>query len=72
MDIEFICIPEGERRKGIGKRIFKSISWMVDKLGYKRIVLHSMKASEPFWKAMGFIPVSPQNQNYPRRMYYEL
>jgi len=72
MNLEFLCIPEGERRKGIGKRIVQCLFAIVQELGYHQILLHSVKASEPFWLSFGFLPVSSTSEIYPKRMVCNL
>ena len=75
LNLEFLCIPEGERRKGIGKKIIECVFLIGRELGYQQMLLHSVKASMPFWLSLGFQPVAPVNllnPKTPRRMVCKL
>jgi GNAT superfamily N-acetyltransferase len=73
--LEFLSIPEVERRKGIGKKIVESVFQIGRELGYQQMVLHSVKYSMPFWLSLGFqpvAPINPLNPKTPRRMVCKL
>jgi len=75
INLEFLCIPEGERRKGIGKKIVESVFQIGRELGYQQVLLHSVKYSMPFWLSLDFKPVAPVNllnPKTPRRMVCKL
>ncbi len=75
INLEFLCIPEGERRQGIGKKIVECVLQIGRELGYQQVLLHSVKASMPFWLRLGFqpvAPVNPLNPKTPRRMVCKL
>lgn len=66
--IEFIGIPKGDRGKGIGKEIVEKLISINQKLGYNRIILFTVRASESFWLKRGFVPVVHDSNLYPKRM----
>ncbi|MGI6648845.1 MAG: hypothetical protein ACOX5W_07235 [Bacillota bacterium] len=72
INIDFLCIPNGERGKGIGKKVVNCLFLIIQELGYNKVLLHSYKSSVPFWTKMGFCPVAPESTIYPKRMFRNL
>jgi GNAT superfamily N-acetyltransferase len=68
VNLDLLCIPEDERGKGIGKKIVGYLFALIEELGYSKILLHTIKASETFWLKYSFVPVSATSILYPKRM----
>lgn len=66
--IEFLCIPDSERGKGVGTRIVERLEQEARELGYIALTLNSMAESESFWQKNGFQPVDQFTSRYPRGM----
>ena len=66
--IEFLCIPDSERGRGVGTCIIRRLEQEARELGYIALTLSSMAESEPFWIKNGFEPVDHFVSRYPRVM----
>lgn len=66
--VEFVCLPDNERGKGIGTRVLNYLEEFALSLGYKVLTLSSMHESERFWLKNGFQPLDDTAHRYPRAM----
>ncbi|NPV90498.1 MAG: hypothetical protein HPY50_06975 [Firmicutes bacterium] len=72
MQIDFLCLPEGQKRQGKGKRVLDTIIGIGRRLGYSRIDIEAIEGSFAFWKAVGFRQLDVNRTSFPQPMFYDL
>lgn len=70
--LDFLCLPEEQKRKGKGRQIVGKILALVREMGYEAVYLESQESSYPFWLKVGFVPSDPRRASFPRAMVYWL
>jgi predicted N-acetyltransferase YhbS len=70
--IDFLCLPEGQKRQGKGRRVLKTILDVCRQLGYTRISIEVIEGSFPFWLKMGFKQLDSSRTSFPQPMFYDL
>lgn len=72
MQIDFMCLPEGQKRQGKGRRVLDTILEVCRQLGYSRINIEVIEGSFPFWLRVGFRQLDPNRTSFPQPMFYDL
>jgi len=66
--IDFLCLPEEQKRKGKGRQIVERLLALFQSMGYEAVYLESQESSYPFWLKVGFAPSDPRRTSFPRAM----
>ena len=72
LQIDFLCLPESQKRQGKGRRVLDTIARIGRELGYKEIFIEAIEGSYPFWLKVDFEPVDLKRTSFPRPMVRKL